>query len=101
MNRWFLRKVFNNYELYCNDDNIYDKAPILELIDIIKNKYDEVIFQDDYSNIMYGEYSKKVIINKIEFSISEELYTLVFSTENANGNNIILEISEILDAKIQ
>ncbi|MEI0568103.1 hypothetical protein [Brachyspira pulli] len=50
---------------------------------------------------MYGEYSKKVIINGIEFSISEELYTLVFSTENTNGNHIILEISEILNAQMQ
>ncbi|MEI0607589.1 hypothetical protein R4K48_11605 [Brachyspira pulli] len=101
MNKWFLRKVFNNYELYCNDDNICDKAPILELIDIIKNKYDDAVFQDDYSNVMYGEYGKKVIINGIEFSISEELYTLVFSTENTNGNHIILEISEILNAQMQ
>ena len=100
MNKWYLRKIKNNYELYCNDDSFDDEAPILVLINILKDKYKDIIFKDEDSNIMSGEYRKKVIIDNIELNIYEELSSLTLRSDYKSANDIILEISHLLNAEI-
>ncbi|ADG72918.1 hypothetical protein [Brachyspira murdochii] len=100
MNKWYLRKIKNKYELYCIDDSFDDEAPILVLINILKDKYTNIIFKDEPSNIMGGEYRKKVIIDNIELNIYEELSSLTLSSDDKRANDIILEISHLLNAEI-
>lgn len=100
MNKWYLRKINNKHELYCIDDSFDDEAPILVLINILKDKYKNIIFKDEQSNIMEGEYRKKVIIDNIELNIYEELSSLTLSSDDKKANDIILEISHLLNAEI-
>ncbi|MDO6992684.1 hypothetical protein Q5M87_01555 [Brachyspira innocens] len=100
MNKWYLRIIKNKYELYCIDDSFDDEAPILVLINILKDKYKNIIFKDEESNIMGGEYRKKVIIDNIELNIYEELSSLTLSSDDKKANDIILEVSHLLNAEI-
>ena len=100
MNKWYLRKINNKHELYCIDDSFDYEAPILVLINILKDKYKNIIFKDEQSNIMEGEYRKKVIIDNIELNIYEELSSLTLSSDDKKANDIILEISHLLNAEI-
>ncbi|WP_300370628.1 hypothetical protein [Brachyspira sp.] len=101
MHKWFLRKVKNKYELYCLYDDEDDDIPILSLMRVLENEYDDIIIQNEESDIMNGIYTKNLIINSIEFSLYEELYSLTFSSNTKEGDAIIYYISTILKADMQ
>ena len=102
MNKWYLRNISGNYELFCYNDSFEDEAPMLILMKVLKSKYYNILFEDYSSDIMNGQFSKKAIINNITFLIYEEFFTVVFSsfdiTNKNNANDIILEIANILNA---
>ncbi|WP_295158915.1 hypothetical protein [uncultured Brachyspira sp.] len=101
MNKWYLRKAKNKYELYCIYDDFDDEIPILLLMNILENEYDNIIIQNEESDIMNGIYTRNLIINNIDFTIYEELSSLTFSSNSKEGDAIIYHISAILKADMQ
>lgn len=102
MNKWYLRRVHNKYELYCIYGTLDDEEiPIVKLMNILNAEYKDIIIKDEESDIMNGIYTKNLIINNIDFSIYEELSSLTFSSSSREGDSIIYYISSILKADIQ
>ena len=102
MNKWYLRKANNKYELYCVYGTSEDEEiPIVKLMNILNSEYRDIIIKDEESDIMNGIYTKNLMINDIDFSIYEELSSLTFSSISREGDSIIYYISSILEADIQ